>query len=190
MYLSCSPNRARLSCCIGFPDGSDGKESTCNARDLGSIPGLGRSHGGVHGNPMQYSCLENPMNWTEDPGRLLSSGLQGVRHDWATTHTHAVCCQSWLMRSSSLPALLAVPLPQTWQLSQSSLSLTSLRLSERNTGIDFPGSSVVKTLGFHSRGCGFREDPICRRVQPETEVKKYRHIARQVFPKQFLWNRF
>ena len=81
MYLSCSPNRARLSCCIGFPDGSDGKESTCNSRDLGSIPGLGRSHGGVHGNPMQYSCLENPMNWTEDPGRLLSSGLQGVRHD-------------------------------------------------------------------------------------------------------------
>ena len=43
----------------GFPGGSDGKESTCNAGDLDSIPGLGRSSGGGHGNPLQYSCLEN-----------------------------------------------------------------------------------------------------------------------------------
>ena len=46
----------------GFPGGSDGKESTCNAGDLGSIPGLERSHGGGHGNPRQYSCLESPMD--------------------------------------------------------------------------------------------------------------------------------
>ena len=45
---------------MGFPGGSDKKESTCNARDLGPIPGLGRSPGEVHGNPLQYSCLENP----------------------------------------------------------------------------------------------------------------------------------
>ena len=44
----------------GFPGGSDGKESPCNAEDLGLIPGLGRSPGGGHGNPLQYSCLENP----------------------------------------------------------------------------------------------------------------------------------
>ena len=43
-----------------FPGGSDGKESACNAGDLGSIPGLGQSPGGGHGNPLQYSCLENP----------------------------------------------------------------------------------------------------------------------------------
>ena len=43
-----------------FPGGSDGKESACNAEDLGSIPGLGRSPRGGHGNPLQYSCLENP----------------------------------------------------------------------------------------------------------------------------------
>ena len=47
---------------LGFSGGSDGKESTCNAGDLGSIPGLGRSPGGGHGNPLQYSCLENPMD--------------------------------------------------------------------------------------------------------------------------------
>ena len=43
-----------------FPSGSDDKESVCNAGVLGSIPGLGRSPGGGHGNPLQYSWLENP----------------------------------------------------------------------------------------------------------------------------------
>ena len=46
----------------GFPGGSDGKESACNSGDLGSIHGWGRSPGGGHENPLQYSCLENPMN--------------------------------------------------------------------------------------------------------------------------------
>ena len=46
---------------LGFSGVSDGKESTCNAGDLGSIPGLGRSPGGGHGNPLQRSCLENPL---------------------------------------------------------------------------------------------------------------------------------
>ena len=40
--------------------GSDGKESACSAGDVGSVPGLGRSPGGRHGNPLQYSCLKNP----------------------------------------------------------------------------------------------------------------------------------
>ena len=47
---------------LGFPDGSDGKESACNAGDLHFIPGLRRSPGGGHGNPLQYSCLENSMD--------------------------------------------------------------------------------------------------------------------------------
>ena len=46
---------------VGFPGGSDGKESVCNAGTVGSIPGLGRSPGGGHGNTLQYSCLENPQ---------------------------------------------------------------------------------------------------------------------------------
>ena len=45
---------------LGFPDSSDGKESVYSVGDPGSIPGLGRSPGGGHGNPLQYSCLENP----------------------------------------------------------------------------------------------------------------------------------
>ena len=45
---------------LGFPGVSDGKESSCTVGDLGSIPVLGRSPGGGHDNPPQYSCLENP----------------------------------------------------------------------------------------------------------------------------------
>ena len=46
----------------GFPGGSEGKASAYNAGDAGSIPGLGRSSGEGNGNPLQYSCLENPTD--------------------------------------------------------------------------------------------------------------------------------
>ena len=46
----------------GFPGGSNGKEFACNAGDLGSIPGSLRSPGEGNGNPLQYSCLKNPMD--------------------------------------------------------------------------------------------------------------------------------
>ena len=64
--------------------GSDSKASVNNVRDLSSIPGLGRFPGERNGNPLQYSCLENPMDggaWCS----LLSMGSQRVRHDWATS---------------------------------------------------------------------------------------------------------
>ena len=58
------PNRIRVSFILFniLSGGSDGKESPCNAGDLGSMPGLGRSPEGRHGNRFQYSCLEIPMN--------------------------------------------------------------------------------------------------------------------------------
>ena len=63
---------------LGFPGGSDGKESTSNAGDLGSIPGLGRSAGEGNIYPLRCSYLKN--SWTEEPGRLQSLGSQSVRH--------------------------------------------------------------------------------------------------------------
>ena len=60
---------------MGFPGGSDGKESVCNAGDLGSIPGLGRSPGEVNGNPFQYSYLENSME-----RRAWGATVHGVTH--------------------------------------------------------------------------------------------------------------
>jgi len=53
---------------MGYPGGSEGKESACNARDLRSTSGFGRSPGGGDGNPFQYSCLENPHGQREELG--------------------------------------------------------------------------------------------------------------------------
>ena len=64
---------------MGFPGGSMGKEPACNAgdtTDTGLIPGLGRSPGEGHGNPLPYSCLENP--WTEEAGGLWVTDPQGL----------------------------------------------------------------------------------------------------------------
>ena len=60
-----------------FPGGSDGKVSVYNAGDLGSIPGLGRFPGEGNGNPLQCSCLENPMD-----GGALWATVHGVAKSW------------------------------------------------------------------------------------------------------------
>ena len=67
---------------VGFPHSSVGKESACKAGDLSSIPGLGRSPGEGNDNPLQYSCLENPM----DRGAWWATvhGVIRVRHDLMT----------------------------------------------------------------------------------------------------------
>ena len=67
---------------MGYPGGSDGKESDCNVRDLASIPGLGKSSGGGDGNSLQYSWLESVVSSrTEEPFRLQSMGSQRVGRD-------------------------------------------------------------------------------------------------------------
>ena len=71
----------------GFPGGSEDKASACNAGDPGLIPGLGRLPGEENGNPVQYSCLENPM----DRGAWRSI-VYGIT-EWDTTeqlHTHHI----------------------------------------------------------------------------------------------------
>ena len=61
----------------GFPGGSDGKEAACNAEDLSSVPGLGRSPGEGNGNLLQYSCLENPTDRRDWRARV-----HGVPKSW------------------------------------------------------------------------------------------------------------
>ena len=55
-------DKKNLNFRLGFPGGSEGKASACNAGNPGSIPGSGRSPGEGNSNPLQYSCLENPMD--------------------------------------------------------------------------------------------------------------------------------
>ena len=67
---------------LGFPHSSVGKKSACNARDLGSIPGLGRSPGEGNGDTFQYPCLENPMErgaWQD-----IVHGVSRVGHNLVT----------------------------------------------------------------------------------------------------------
>ena len=66
----------------GFPHSSVGKESAYSARDPGSIPGLERSPGEGNGNPLQYSCLENPMG--RRAWQAIVHGLARVGHDLMT----------------------------------------------------------------------------------------------------------
>ena len=80
----------------GFPGGTIGKEAACQCRScvrLGSIPRLGRSPGGGHGNPLLESCPENlawRTPWTAEPGMLRSTVSQRARQDWSDlAHRHA-----------------------------------------------------------------------------------------------------
>ena len=66
---------------LGFPGGSAGKESACHVGDVGLIPGLGGSHGEGKGYPLQYSGLENPIQFM---------GFQRVGHHWATFTHHYI----------------------------------------------------------------------------------------------------
>ena len=66
----------------GFPHSSVGKSSACNAGDPGSIPGSGRSPEERNGNPLQYSCLENPID--RGAWQATVQGVARVRHDLAT----------------------------------------------------------------------------------------------------------
>ena len=81
--------------CLGIPQWLSGKESVCSAGDMGLIPGSGRSPGGCHSNPLQYSCLENLMDW----GAC-----------WATGHRVAKS-QAWLKWMSPYPRVFACTFP-------------------------------------------------------------------------------
>ena len=73
---------------LGFPGGSDGKEPAYNAGDPGSNLGLRISPGKGNGNPLQYSCLENPMD--RGAWQVTVHGVARVRHDLATKPTNII----------------------------------------------------------------------------------------------------
>ena len=77
---------------MGFPGGSGGKESACNAGDSSLIPGLGRSPGEENGNPLQCSCLENPRD-----GGAWWVAVYGVTQSW--TRLKRLSSSSKLVRS-------------------------------------------------------------------------------------------
>ena len=74
----------------GFPRSSVGKESACSVRDLGLIPGSGRFSGEGDGSPLQYSCLENPMD--RGAWRATVHGVTRVTHDLASKPPPYIVC--------------------------------------------------------------------------------------------------
>jgi len=79
-----------MSSLVDFPGGSEVKASACNVGDLGLIPGLGRAPGEGNGNPLQYSCLENPMDggaWWATVHGVAKSRTQ--LNDFTHSLTHA-----------------------------------------------------------------------------------------------------
>ena len=104
-----SNERSLLSKFLGFPDGSGGKESAYNARnvgDAGAVPGWGRSPGGGHGNPLQYSCQEIPMDrgaWRATVYRVAKSRTQLKRLSTEPIHLKT---DKYLLTSSRNSSLL------------------------------------------------------------------------------------
>ena len=87
--------------CLSFPVGSDGKESACNVGVLGSIPGLGRAPGGGHGNPFQYSNLENPHGQSSLADYSPWDSKEADMTEWLSPQ-HNVCLLSFLFLSHTL----------------------------------------------------------------------------------------
>ena len=88
-------NTVLLIYIAGFSGGSEDKASACNAGDLGSIPGLGRSPGEGNGNPLQYSCLENPMDrgaWWATVHGVLKSQTRLSDFTFTFTMVDLHCC--------------------------------------------------------------------------------------------------
>ena len=84
---------------VGFPDGWDGKESTCNGGNLGSIHGLQNSPGGGHGSSLQYSCLENPHGPRSLVGYIPWDGKESDMTEWLSIAQHITNSnwQSWCL---------------------------------------------------------------------------------------------
>ena len=93
---------------MGFRSGSDGKESACNAGDLGSIPGLGRSPREGNDNPLHFSCLENSMDTGTWQPQFM--GWQRVKQDWACTHTHIYPYNQNHIKVRAFPSLKKISL--------------------------------------------------------------------------------
>ena len=133
------------SCSMGFPSGSDSKESACSAGDTGVIPGSGRSPGKANGNPLQYSFLRNPMDrgtWQaivhcREPAREIPPMTRSCRTrgtPWAIQPMTRSCRRVLISKASGLSgppghARASTPKPESVCLIILCLSPTLLTLA-------------------------------------------------------------
>ena len=158
---------------MGIPGGSDGKESACNAEDLGSMPGLGGSL--REGVATHYTILAWRISWTEEPGWLQSTGSQRVGHtEWLTLSVSVI--NSSLSSPRNLDSYLAHKQPQGGKhMLQCGSWLVDLE--KEHVGVEDP---------FHHWILTFRLLELSLEIQHSTYlgwVKGYLYS----FKKYFLW---
>ena len=151
----------------GFPGGSDGKESACNAGDFGSIHGLGRSAGEENGNPLQYSCLENSLDrgawwatvhgvaknrtqlsnfhiWKLSVHTLLKASLQDFEHNLGSIWSECNFLAVWTFFGIGMKTDLFQSCSYSWvfqicwHIECSTLTATSFRILNTSAGIPSP----------------------------------------------------
>ena len=103
-----------------FPSGSDCKESACNAGNMGSIPWLGRSPGGMSGNPLQYSCLENRHGQKSLAGYTVHGVTESDTTEWLSTahiylHVFSFHWYIFILNRVLLPIFFNVENNQVWK---------------------------------------------------------------------------
>ena len=135
----------------GFPGGSDSKESASNARDPGSIPGSGRSPGGGHGNPLQYSCLENPVDRGAWRATVLGVTKSQTRLSNSHTHTHTIeltlihpACEHWPFFVIKIAILI---LWHKWELASWGHNIKGIHKSVIREGV-FPVNSLASNIVY------------------------------------------
>ena len=155
----------------GLPWWLSGKESSCCAGAAGkvaSIPGSGRSPGGGHGNPFQYSCLENPVD--RGAWQLTVMGSHGVEHDWSNLACRHTCrylvfpvgisgkepdcqCRRW-KRCGFHPWIGKIPWRRAWQ----PMPIFLPGESQGQRSLEGYGPQCSKELGATEYTCMYLED--------------------------------
>ena len=165
-----------------FSDGSDSKESAGNAGDPDSVPGSGRSPGERHGNPLQYSCLKNPMD--KRAGWATVHGLQRIGHCWATntfTFTlqgygfHAFSAEGTGSISSQGTKILQASQPHT--RTHTTSQKTNKKERKRTMGM-CQGNKEASVMGCHLPNQGqFEHQKILMDCNPLNTIGKLRSMV-------------
>ena len=164
-----------LPSALGFPGDSDSEESICNAEDLGLIPGWGISPREGNGYPLQYSCLENPMD--RGAWQLQSMGPQRIGHDWATNTFTTFCLRTFLDTAKQLSGKFQ---------NHENLSLNVLnQIKPESTLQGLPGLFKASVIHSHTQKREIISDKknliICNNQMPHTNLFR----SRQEPEKQF-----
>ena len=152
-------DRLLTSVFLGFPGGSFGKESACNAGDLGLIPGLGRPPGRGHDNPLQYSCLEYPCGQRNLVGCSPWGHKESDTTEWLSTVWHSIVASyNPIIKEESLSPLVKVIRKLKNGLEEKALPYEKTQMNrKKKKALDnhYLATIIVTTEMRVDKGCGY-----------------------------------